>query len=244
MAWRRLYITVEGQTERKFADDVLQPHLTQYSLDVRTRVVVTNRKMGKRGGILNFANIRDDLNRLMLENKNNDAMFTTMLDLYALPNEFPGWEEAQKKTVPAERVFILEAAFRTVMGNERFFPYIQLHEFEALLYCDLSKLKMRIPDSDHAIKLLSNDVADLAPEDINEGANTAPSKRIIRYLPLYEKTKVRIGAPAAADIGLPVLRKRCPHFNEWVVNLEGLGKPHSLSGGPTSPPHISDGKPE
>lgn len=45
MTWRRLYITVEGQTERKFADEVLQPHLAQFSLDVRTRVVLTNRKL-------------------------------------------------------------------------------------------------------------------------------------------------------------------------------------------------------
>lgn len=225
MAWRRLYITVEGPTERKFADEVLKPHLAYYSLDVRSRVVLTNRKLGKRGGVFDFARIRDDLRRLMREDASDEASFTTMVDLYALPSEFPGWVEARKKTASAERVAILEAAFQGEMRDSRFCPYIQLHEFEALLYCDLSQLRLRIPDSEHAIGTLSEEVARLSPEDINEGDTTAPSKRIIRHLPIYEKTKVRIGAPAAAAIGLPALRAQCPHFDAWVRSLEGLGEP-------------------
>ena len=222
MVWRRLYITVEGQTERKFADEILRPHLNQYSLDVRTRIVMTNRKLGKRGGILDFAKIRDDLNRLLREDRDAEAFFTTMIDLYALPSEFPGWDEARKKFVPRDRVLILEEAFRTEMGDDRFYPYIQLHEFEALLYCDLSQLEKRIPNSEKAIAKLLTDVAGSAPEDINEGATTAPSKRIIRQLPIYEKIKVRIGAPAVATIGLHTLRMKCPHFDEWLRKLEGL----------------------
>ena len=225
MAWRRLYITVEGPTERKFADDVLRPHLANYSIDVRSRVVLTNRKLGKRGGIFDFARIRSDLTRLMQDDRSDAAAFTTMVDLYALPPEFPGWLEARKKAIAAQRVAILEAAFHAEMGDERFLPHIQLHEFEALLYCDLSQLRSRVSNSDRAIDELSRDVAGIAPEDINEGATTAPSKRIIRYLPIYEKTKVRIGAPAAAAIGLPALRAQCPHFDAWVQSLEALGEP-------------------
>lgn len=225
MAWRRLYITVEGQTERKFADAALKPYLASYSLDVRSRVVLTNRKLGKRGGVFDFARIRDDLHRLMRGDASDETLFTTMVDLYALPSEFPGWVEARKKTSPAQRAAVLEAAFQAEMRDPRFFPYIQLHEFEALLYCDLSQLQLRIPDSERAIDALSQDVAGLAPEDINEGIMTAPSKRIIRHLPIYEKTKVRIGAPAAVAIGLPALRARCPRFDAWIRSLEDLGEP-------------------
>ncbi|CAI8827013.1 protein of unknown function [Methylocaldum szegediense] len=89
MTWRRLYITVEGETERTFAEAVLRPHLTQYSLDVRPLVVITNRKLGTRGGVLDFATIRDDLRRMMRQDGNHDALFTTMVDLYALPADFP-----------------------------------------------------------------------------------------------------------------------------------------------------------
>lgn len=222
MVWLRLYITVEGHSERKFADEVLRPHLAQFSIDVKSRMVLTNRKLGKRGGVLDFAKIQGDLNRLMREDANSEARFTTMVDLYALPPEFPGWAEAHKKAAPKERVSILETAFQAELADPRFLPYIQLHEFEALLYCDLSQLQRRIANSERAVEALSHEVTGIEPEDINEGATTAPSKRIIHHLPIYDKLKVRVGAPAAAAIGLSKLRAKCPHFNEWVGKLEKL----------------------
>ncbi len=223
MGWLRLYITTEGQAERKFADDVLRPHLAKFSIDVKTRVVLTNRKLGKRGGILDFDKIHGDLQRLMREDQEPEARFTTMVDLYALPSEFPGWAEARGRTEPKERVAALEAAFQLNLGDSRFLPYIQLHEFEALLYCDLSKLQQRIADSERAFAALSKEVRGMEPEEIDEGATTAPSKRIINHVPIYDRLKVRVGAPAAAAIGLPQLRAKCPHFDEWVGRLERLG---------------------
>jgi hypothetical protein len=118
----------------------------------------------------------------MREDGHAEALFTTMVDLYALPTEFPGWDEARKKARPRDRVSNLEAAFQAEMSDRRFHPHIQLHEFEALLYCDLSQLQRRISNSEAAITALLRDVVGLAPEDINEGATTAPSKRIIRHL--------------------------------------------------------------
>jgi hypothetical protein len=222
MGWLRLYITTEGQSERKFADDVLRPHLAAFSIDVKTRVVLINRKLGKRGGILDFDRIQGDLQRLMREDSQPEARFTTMIDLYALPPEFPGWAEARQKTEPKERVAALEAAFQAKLGDSRFLPYIQLHEFEALLYCDLSQLQQRITDSERAFAALAREVQGMEPEEINEGVTTVPSKRIINHVPIYDRLKVSVGAPAAAAIGLPGLRARCPHFNEWVGLLEML----------------------
>lgn len=221
--WIRLYVTVEGQAEKEFADKALKPHLAGFAIDVRPRVVVTNRKLGKRGGILDFDKIRGDLGRLMKQDAHSEARFTTMVDLYALPSEFPGWSEARKKTLPLERVKVLEQALALEFGESRFLPFIQLHEFEALLYCDLDELQRRIADSAPGIKALRAEVGDTAPEDINEGAATAPSKRIIRHVPIYERNKVRVGAPAAVAIGLNALRARCPHFGEWLAQLEALG---------------------
>ncbi len=225
MTWLRLYITVEGQSERKFADDLLRPHLAHFGIDVKSRVVITNRKLGKRGGILDFQTIQDDLRRLMREDHHPEARFSTMIDFYALPPEFPAWKAAHQATLPIERVAHLEAGFAHAMADARFIPYIQLHEFEALLYCDLTQLQHRIIGSEHAITALAQEVQHLAPEDINQGASTAPSKRIIRHLPLYDRLKVRVGAPAAVAIGLPTLRAKCPHFNHWIQQLEQLGHP-------------------
>ena len=223
--WVRLYVTVEGQTEKEFADRVLKPHLTGYAIDVRPRVVLTNRKLGKRGGILDFDKIRGDIGRLMKEDTLAEARFTTMVDLYALPSQFPGWAEARKKTSPVERVQVLEKALETEFAEPRFLPFIQLHEFEALLYCDLAELQRRIVNSETGIKALRAETGAMNPEDINEGASTAPSKRIIRHVPIYERNKVRVGAPAAAAIGLSALRSKCPHFGGWLSRLESLGNP-------------------
>jgi len=222
MSWLRLYIIVEGQAEKAFADQALTPYLANYNIEVKPRVVLTNRKLGKRGGILDFAKIEGDLIRLMRQDRHQEARFTTMLDLYALPNEFPGWDEAQRTSGPLEKVTTLEEALKQEFDDERFHPYIQLHEFEALLYCDLGELQRRLSDSAHGIAALQSEVRHLQPEEINEGATTAPSKRIIRHLPVYERSKVRVGAPAAAAIGLPNLRARCPHFDQWLTRLEQL----------------------
>lgn len=223
--WIRLYVTVEGQCEKEFADKALRPHLAGYAIDVRPRVVVTNRKLGKRGGVLDFEKIRGDISRLLKEDKHGEARFTTMVDLYALPPQFPGWDEARKKINPVERVKVLEKALETEFAEPRFLPFIQLHEFEALLYCNLAELQSRIADSEGGITALQAEVGGIAPEDINEGATTAPSKRIIRHVPIYERNKVRVGAPAAAAIGLNTLRLKCPHFGDWLSRLEALGNP-------------------
>jgi len=222
MSWLRLYITVEGQAEKAFADLALTPHLANFNIEVRPRVVLTNRKLGKRGGILDFARIQGDLNRLMAQDRHPEARFTTMIDFYALPPEFPGWAEARRKNGPVERVRVLEQALYAQFGDARFHPYIQLHEFEALLYCDLRELQRRLTNSEPGINALQREVGHFQPEEINEGAHTAPSKRIINHLPVYERSKVRVGAPAAAAIGLPALRSKCPHFNEWLTRLELL----------------------
>jgi hypothetical protein len=138
MNWLRLYITVEGQAEKAFADQALAPYLANFNIEVKPRVVLTNRKLGKRGGILDFAKIEGDLTRLMKQDSHPEARFTTMVDFYALPPEFPGWTEARTKALPQDRVTVLEEALRRQFGDARFHPYIQLHEFEALLYCDLT----------------------------------------------------------------------------------------------------------
>ena len=228
MKWVRLYVTVEGQTEKEFADRTLKPHLAGFAVEVRSRVVMTHRKLGKRGGVLDFDKIKGDVSRLIKEDRHEESRFTTMVDLYALPAEFPGWAEARKLTRPGERVAVLETALATEFADPRFVPYIQLHEFEALLYCDLGELQKRIANSAAGIEALGRNVKGLEPEEINEGPTTAPSKRIIRHLPIYERNKVRVGAPAAAAIGLNRLRLKCPHFGAWVSRLEALGTPERI----------------
>lgn len=67
-----------------------------------------------------------------------------------------------------------------------------------------------------------------SPEFIDDGQQTAPSKRIIAQLPGYASAKVSVGPQVAERIGLERLRATCPHFAEWLTRLERLG----ASGGP------------
>jgi len=53
---------------------------------------------------------------------------------------------------------------------------------------------------------------------IDEGDQTAPSKRLKGIFPIYEK--VADGPLIVMEIGLPPLRETCSHFDEWITWLE------------------------
>ncbi|HLO85357.1 MAG TPA: DUF4276 family protein [Nostocaceae cyanobacterium] len=59
-----------------------------------------------------------------------------------------------------------------------------------------------------------------SPEHINEDPNTAPSKRILKCCPGYDKPLH--GSLIAIDIGLDVIRQQCQHFDKWLNKLENL----------------------
>jgi len=61
-----------------------------------------------------------------------------MVDLYSYPKNVPGYEEIQSLDA-YERVMGLEESLAADIASQRFVPYIQLHEFETLLYADLSR---------------------------------------------------------------------------------------------------------
>lgn len=61
-----------------------------------------------------------------------------------------------------------------------------------------------------------------SPELINEGNTTAPSKRIIDLIPEYEGEKVVAAPLTARKIGIAKIREKCPHFNDWIGQLESL----------------------
>ena len=225
MSGIRLHCIVEGQTEETFVNQVLRPYLAVLSIWADARCVLTARRGGVkyRGGFRTYAQPRRDIVSWLKEDQNLDARFTTAFDLYGLPTDFPGYGEAQRITDPYEKVRILEEALRDDIADWRFIPYLQLHEFEALLLSEPAQLKAQFPNLQAEIRNLVA-VADHAgnPELINDGPDTAPSKRIIAQIPGYRGSKASVGPIVAEKIGLANLRARCPHFAEWVDRLETL----------------------
>lgn len=222
----RLHFVVEGQTEETFVNRTLVPHLARLSVISDARCVATSRKRGvkHRGGGNSYEQVKNDIARWMREDRNADARFTTMLDLYALPTDFPGYESASRLQDPRQRVEALESALKEDIGGWRFIPYIQLHEFEALLLSAPQKLAAQFHDSEAGIRRLADMASRYSsPEMIDDGTETAPSKRIIAELPEHSGRKASAGPIVANNIGLDALRFRCEHFGEWLTELERLG---------------------
>lgn len=220
----RLHFIVEGQTEEAFVNQVLAPHLAHVQVYADARCVETSRdrKAGKvyKGGMSSYVKAFNDINAWINEDKGDDSRFTTMFDLYALPTDFPGFESALAITDPYSRVGHLESALGHHVNHRRFIPYIQLHEFEALILAQPSSLDWEYLEHELAIQKLVALVADQNPELINHGHETAPSKRILKEIPEYDK--VTSGVAVAEHIGLETLRQKCAHFNQWLTGLEQL----------------------
>lgn len=223
----RLHMVVEGQTEEAFVNQLLVEHLSACRVFADARRVEVSRdprlRRVYRGGLFDYARARRDLVRWMKQDDHPEVHFTTMFDLYALPENFPAYEEARLTGDPYHRIAVLEEALGSDIRHPRFIPYIQLHEFEALIFSDPSKLSDVFIGREKAIgELRRTAEAYGCPELIDDGESTAPSKRIIREIPEYEALKASAGPLVARAVGLCTLRAKCPHFAEWLGKLERL----------------------
>ena len=221
----RLHIVAEGQTEEEFVKSVLTEHLGSLNISTDVHCITSKRTKKKvyRGGAVSYGKIKKDIMLWLKQDRSQEARFTTMLDLYALPNDFPEFAESQNKSDPYQKVEQLEAAWGNDINDPRFIPYIQLHKFEALILSEPQKLTERFPDYQVNIhKLLAVCEKFTSPELINDGSTTAPSKRLNKFIPGYEDAKVSVAPLIAKKIGLPTIRQKCPHFNAWISQLEKL----------------------
>src|ERR1700722_13280438 len=127
-----LRVLCEGYTETNFVTQILHPHLRERGIWVKAEGL----RRGKYG-VVAYDTVRNaikaDVGRL------RDHQFvSTMIDLYAI-GQYPGAARIGYET-PYERVQRIEVAMAQGLPNQRFIPYIQLHEFEALVLVDLDEL--------------------------------------------------------------------------------------------------------
>ena len=205
----RLAISVEGPTEEEFVKDFLADHLRERG--VEPRPILFGRARGRSaGGNVSVEQLVQEMTRLL---HSFDAV-TSLVDFY-------GFSRKGAKTVDE-----LEEDIRQKLGHpwhqKKVFPYVQRHEFEGLLFSDVDAFTKLIGVSHTSIQALRNiRLQFLTPEDINDNENTAPSKRIKKVIPQYEK---KVDGPLLAmEIGLDKIRTECPRFNDWVTSLESLG---------------------
>lgn len=215
----RLNVIGEGFTEESFVRLVLAPFLGEHGVYAVARSVETSRRHRtiRRGGMTDCARARGDIVRWLRQD--HLAHVTTMFDFYALPNDFPGLSSIPNGSL-YDKVRHIETAVAADVGNTRFIPYLQLHEFEGLLFNDIE-----IVDSELAIEIGQSRLPELTeitdasemPEHINDGYNTCPSRRLVGLFPRYRKATD--GIRIAERIGVEKLRLKCVHFDEWVTRL-------------------------
>jgi hypothetical protein len=218
----RVHVICEGQTEEMFVNEVLSDTLRTRGLYLVPSLVG---KPGHKGGALRLGRLFTDVRaRLLGETK---AYCTTFFDFYGLPSDFPGKREAHALPGAREKArCILDALteyFRAELGDDplrRFIPYVQMHEFEGLLFSDTSAFARGINQTALTGPLQTIRSAFGSPEDINDNPVTAPSKRIVKLFPGYEKPLH--GSLAALEMQLDAIRRECPLFNEWIERIEGL----------------------
>lgn len=229
MSAKIIHVLCEGQTEQGFVEEVLKPYLLLGGITaVKSIMVQTNKKLNARGGLVCYHHAQTDLQILMASNRDTEYqrhIFTTMFDLYALPNDFPNYDACARISDRYMRVRSLENAFSLDINSNRFIPYIQLHEFESIVFCGLGYLNELYPGCERKCSKLFLDMERIGnPELINDKPATSPSKRIINAIeskqkPLYSYNKPRTGKFIASKVGIDRLREMCPHLNDWIQQL-------------------------
>lgn len=219
---KRVIIICEGQTEQEFCNDVLQPHLINYGIFIQAPTI---KKTG--GGIVRWDIFHREI--LLHLRRDKSAFVSTLIDYYGLHDyhRFPNWAESKSLPDRGERMNLLESGMIDSIPGEirnRFIPYIQLHEFEGLLFSDISVIENEFEESEFSdYAYLTETISTFEnPEMINDGRKTAPSKRLDRIIIGYNKPVY--GSLLAEAIGLQKIREKCPRFNAWIAVLENVAK--------------------
>ena len=209
----RLGITVEGETEEDFVNDVLGPHLISEGIYADAVLLGKASRSVGGGGNVTIERLAAD----MASHYYRFDVVTSLVDFY-------GFRNKGARTVEELEQAVIQEADRMLRPNwdrRKIVSYVQLHEFEGLLFSQVSAFTSVPGANETALSQMERIRSQFpSPEDINDNPNAAPSKRILQVLPDYDK---RIDGPQIAQaIGLPTIRRECPRFNSWVARLESL----------------------
>ncbi len=196
----RLGISVEGASEREFIRLVLQPHLASFGIQATP--------IDMRGHV-SADRLRGILPRLL----GDFEVVSTLYDFYGF---------ARRASSRVEELESLISGLVREPLRQRLIPYVQQHEFEALLFAVPEHTVTVVGAAQSMVAELQNMVrACGGPELINDDPQTSPSHRLQRLMPRYRKTFH--GPQALAKAGLPAIRAQCPRFHAWISKLESLG---------------------
>ena len=220
----RVRVVVEGPTEESFINQVLAAALWPQRVYLTPIILGVP---GHKGGRTNYARVKRDV--LVQLKQDKTACCSTMVDLYGLGQGFPGTPLPPnlpniEKATRIEQAMAedIAAAAADLRPDVRFLPYLQLHEYEGLLFSDPPVFARAIyrPDLAAQFQAIRNQFP--TPEDINDDPTGAPSKRVLQVYPSYRKPLH--GTLAAQAVTIAKMRQECQHFNDWISRLEALAE--------------------
>ena len=229
-----LAIVVEGPTEERFVQRVLAPAL--WVRGITAWPVLPGEGEHRRGGARPWGAIRRDVLKLLLHR--TDRSCAILFDYYALPSGWPGRADAASGLIDERGTCVENAVHADIVAllgssfpGARFIPHIQLHEYEARLFSDCGVLAGVLGIDAAPLHKIVQECG--SPERIDDGLQTAPSKRLDALCRTgvhrgYRKTTD--GVIAAERITLEKMRAECPHFARWLARIEGIGAEPNRAG--------------
>ncbi|MEQ8226177.1 MAG: DUF4276 family protein [Candidatus Eremiobacterota bacterium] len=218
---KKIIVLVEGQTEERFVKELLVPNFREKGIYFAPTINTTKRVKDKanfKGGIKSYEKVKSNLLKLFYDTSAD--IITTMIDYYKLPTDFPGYDKRPPGNFYTA-VSYLEDKFKEDINEDRFIPYLQVHEFEAYLFSSLEGFNKVFFDRNTQLESIKNIINQFNnPEAINDGDETAPSKRLMNIFKGYKKTTD--GISIAKYLGLEKIRKSCNHFNNWLKTMESI----------------------
>lgn len=212
MIYSHVNILCEGQSEEAFVKRILIPYFSHYHVYI-TPIIL--------GGVARYSGIRKELKRI---GKDSSSYLSTMLDFYKLPRDTPGMSELRQLKTELVGDFVeskIYADLKDELNCKKFIPNLLVHEYEALLFSDVSHFSCCEGISTSMIQRFEKIRCDYStPEQINDGEQTAPSKRILEIYPSYQK--VSDGILIADAIGIEKMMAECPHFEKWIRKIRNL----------------------
>ena len=151
----RLNIVCEGPTESRIVKTILSPHLATFDVGVSAPMIGTS---GKKGGGVTLRRLRENVRDCLLQDRS--SFCTTFVDFYGIDDDFPGKKEARRKSSLSDKQGVVCDTFSDALSQtldegpmQRFIPYVQMHEFEGLLFSDPNQLAFELGRQNLAQKL-------------------------------------------------------------------------------------------
>jgi hypothetical protein len=195
----RIGISVEGLTEERFIKGILVAYFLP--MDIYVQPVSMS-------GNVSVDRAKHEIERLVY----SFDYVTTFYDFYGF-----------KKKQSGETKDSLERKIKNALKEnvrDKIIPYIQMHEFEGLLFSSPEAIASVLKDprlvrwGEQILEKFKH-----SPEMINDSPQSAPSKRLEQDTS-YRKTTH--GPNIAKEIGLKKMREMCLGFDSWLTRIGGL----------------------